>query len=326
MSDAERDRTAGMPLFGYDGDPSGRDYERWREEFCRRVMVVDLMPIGEGPVHCDIIPAQLPQVRVSCSTGTPIKFTSLGVNDELVLLMAPDSPLHAAMGKRALDIPSRGISLGDASIKGAYVSQLEDGGFKTALIDRKTLLERCPDAEDRVARGLARDPALASLIHQYYDLMIRHAPGLDALAHSAMAQHLIDLVVLALGAGRDEAELAKDRGLAAARFEAIKADILARLGDRTLSLIGVADRHRASPRYVQTLFERAGTTFSEFVLEQRLLLAHRLLKSPLNAVRKVSDIAHLSGFNDVSYFHRCFRRRFGATPADFRAAAAKKPR
>ncbi|WP_314951180.1 helix-turn-helix domain-containing protein [Bradyrhizobium cosmicum] len=52
------------------------------------------------------------------------------------------------------------------------------------------------------------------------------------------------------------------------------------------------------------------------MLEQRLLRAARLLRDPLHQVTKISDIAHLSGFNDVSYFHRTFRRRFGMTPLD----------
>jgi AraC-like DNA-binding protein len=33
---------------------------------------------------------------------------------------------------------------------------------------------------------------------------------------------------------------------------------------------------------------------------------------------RVSEIAYASGFNEVSYFNRCFRRRFGATPTHFR--------
>jgi AraC-like DNA-binding protein len=320
MSDDEAQRRGG-PQFGYAGDASGAGYEFWREEFCRRVMVVDLTPISDGPVRCDITPAQLPLVRMSCSTGTAMKFTSLGVNDELVLLMAPDSPLRAVMGPRALDMPSRGISLGDASIKGAYVSQLAEGGFKTALIDRKTLLENCPDAEGKVAQRLDRDPALSAFLHQYYDLAVRHAPHLDAVGQNAIAQHLIDLVVLAIGGGRDAQEVARNRGLAAARFEAVKADILSQLGNGSLTLSALAQKHRASPRYIQMLFERSGSTFSEFVLEQRLLRAARLLRDPLHRERKVSDIAHLSGFNDVSYFNRTFRRRFGMTPGDVRAGA-----
>jgi AraC-like DNA-binding protein len=319
----DKPKTGASPQFGYAGDPSGTGYEFWREEFCRRVMVVDLTPISDGPVRCDITPAQLPRVRMSCSTGTAMKFTSMGVNDDLVLLMAPDSPLRAVMGPRTLDVPSRGISLGDASIKGAYVSQLAEGGFKTALIDRKTLLDYCPDAESKVAQSLGRDPALSAFLHQYYDLAVAHAPRLDALGQNAIAQHLIDLVVLAIGAGRDAEEVAKGRGLAAARFEAIKADILSSIGDGALNLPALAQRHRASPRYVQMLFERSGTTFSEFLVEHRLLLAARLLRDPRHRARKVSDIAHLSGFNDVSYFHRVFRRRFGMTPSDMRGAQSR---
>jgi AraC-like DNA-binding protein len=30
--------------------------------------------------------------------------------------------------------------------------------------------------------------------------------------------------------------------------------------------------------------------------------------------RRISDIAFECGFNDLSYFNRCFRRRFGLTP------------
>ncbi|MGY8704675.1 helix-turn-helix transcriptional regulator [Bradyrhizobium sp. 18BD] len=36
------------------------------------------------------------------------------------------------------------------------------------------------------------------------------------------------------------------------------------------------------------------------------LLAHR--------EGRISDIAFACGFNDLSYFNRCFRRRFGLTP------------
>jgi AraC-like DNA-binding protein len=35
----------------------------------------------------------------------------------------------------------------------------------------------------------------------------------------------------------------------------------------------------------------------------------------------IAQIAHESGFGDVSYFNRAFRRHFGAKPSDFREAA-----
>ena len=44
-----------------------------------------------------------------------------------------------------------------------------------------------------------------------------------------------------------------------------------------------------------------------------------MLTSPQGDSMKISDIAYACGFNEVSYFNRCFRRRFGASPTQFRA-------
>src|SRR5262249_36222683 len=82
----------------------------------------------------------------------------------------------------------------------------------------------------------------------------------------------------------------------------------------------IAVRHRIKPRWVQRLFESQGTTFTEYVLAQRLCRAHRLLTDPRFANHKVSTIALDSGFGDLSYFNRAFRRRYGMTPSELRAA------
>jgi AraC-like DNA-binding protein len=36
---------------------------------------------------------------------------------------------------------------------------------------------------------------------------------------------------------------------------------------------------------------------------------------------RVSEIAYTCGFNEVSYFNRRFRARFGASPTEYRGAA-----
>ena len=54
------------------------------------------------------------------------------------------------------------------------------------------------------------------------------------------------------------------------------------------------------------------------VLELRLQKSRAMLADARNNRRKVSDIALACGFNEVSYFNRCFRRRFGASPTQFR--------
>ena len=70
------------------------------------------------------------------------------------------------------------------------------------------------------------------------------------------------------------------------------------------------------------LFEAEGTTFSEFVLARRLEHALQMLTLPSHAHLKITDIALASGFLDISYFNRVFRRRFSATPSEVRNSRA----
>ncbi len=56
----------------------------------------------------------------------------------------------------------------------------------------------------------------------------------------------------------------------------------------------------------------AGAGFTMRLTELRLRKAADMLAH--DSERRVSDIAFDCGFNDLSYFNRCFRRRFGLTP------------
>jgi AraC-like DNA-binding protein len=104
-------------------------------------------------------------------------------------------------------------------------------------------------------------------------------------------------------------------------LRAIQEVIANRLDQPDLSAATIAVRHRIKPRWVQRLFESEGTTFTEYVLAQRLVRAHRLLTDPLYANQKVSTMALDIGFGDLSYFNSAFRRRYGMTPSELRTAA-----
>jgi AraC-like DNA-binding protein len=138
--------------------------------------------------------------------------------------------------------------------------------------------------------------------------------------------HLHDLIAMTIGATRDAAEMARGRGVGAARLGAIKADIIEKLGRPDLTIDAVATAHGISARYVRALFDAEGTTFSGFVLTRRLALAHRKLADPHHVGQTISAIAFACGFGDLSYFNRAFRRRYGATPSDVRDAAQRVQR
>lgn len=139
-------------------------------------------------------------------------------------------------------------------------------------------------------------------------------PGADRV----VANHVCDLVGLSLGASRDSAARTVGRGRHAARLRIIKADILRNLERTDLSIARLSAAHHLSPRAVQRLFESEGTTLSAFVLERRLQRAHRFLSDDRFADRSISSIAFESGFGELSYFNRSFRKRFAASPSEVR--------
>ncbi len=60
---------------------------------------------------------------------------------------------------------------------------------------------------------------------------------------------------------------------------------------------------------------RTGRTFTELMQERRLNQAAWMLK---NTRQKVSDIALSVGYENISYFHRIFGKRFGLSPKKYR--------
>jgi AraC-like DNA-binding protein len=94
--------------------------------------------------------------------------------------------------------------------------------------------------------------------------------------------------------------------------------------DGDLSIGTMAARHRLPVRYVQRLFEAEGTSCTEFVLEQRLARARRILVNRRLARLKTSNVAIEAGFSKMSHFYATFRRRYGTSPADLSAQAQNR--
>jgi AraC-like DNA-binding protein len=212
------------------------------------------------------------------------------------------------------------LQRGDAiALRGA-----EPGSFTTSKAGRIATVE----FSDGGLVPLLRNSACARRVSAQTPglLLLRHylnaACAADVLSTHAVralaVAHIHDLAALALGGSREAEEIANGRGVKAARMAAIKSDIIARL-EREVKLGDIAARHRVSPRYVRMLFESDGSSFTEFVRAERLNWARRMLVSRRFDDRRISDIAYDVGFNDLSYFNRTFRQRFGVSPGEARA-------
>ncbi|MEP7312595.1 MAG: helix-turn-helix domain-containing protein [Pseudomonadota bacterium] len=90
-----------------------------------------------------------------------------------------------------------------------------------------------------------------------------------------------------------------------------------RLYDPSFAAVEVASVLGVSPRYVQLLFARAGTTPSRYLLRRRLEVAAARLK--MDERCSVSGVAFAVGFNDLSHFSRAFRRQYQKSAGEYRA-------
>jgi AraC-like DNA-binding protein len=296
----------------------------WREELCRGFCRMDVEPSEHGRIDCEIDYTTVSAVTLARATGSSSRFMRtrdvlIDGHDDLLLFSAVRGPVQVTQGQQSVSL-SQGqmclVEMNDlctAGLGGANV-------FTATRIARRSVLQLSPQAEDKLCQPLGENSALQAMLDRYTDLCFDVAPSLDAVGQQRAAQHLIDLTGLLLGAGADSAELATQRGYSAARFEHIKSDVLKNLHRADLTIDVVAQTHGLSPRQAQRFFAHSGVTFTEFVVEQRLALAHRLLVDPRFRHRKISDIAYSSGFGDLSYFNREFRRRFGDTPTAIRCA------
>src|SRR5215813_1003367 len=185
--------------------------------------------------------------------------------------------------------------------------------------------ERCALVPLLYAVELLDAPAVAAwspaarLLARYLDLFREPGalptPELRQLA----AAHLRDLLLLAHGTPGVAAGGPRKAHVAAARLRAIKRAIDAG-AENDLSVGTVAAGQRVSARYLQKLFKQDGTTFTQFVVDCRLERARQMLSDARLNYHTITAIAFASGFQDLSYFNRTFRRRFRCTPSEFRAA------
>ncbi len=186
--------------------------------------------------------------------------------------------------------------------------------FTNVHLPTTTLRAMVPGVDAMVGCELAPGGAL-SLAMDYSDLLLRHPNAVDE-AGMAIAAHLLDLAALGLGARGDHAIAARRGGLRAVRLKAVLQIMVKRFSEPDFSAQRLATAAGLSERYVNELLFEAGASFTTRLNELRLRRAADLLAH--GNQRRISDIAFECGFNDLSYFNRCFRRRFGLTPTAVR--------
>jgi AraC-like DNA-binding protein len=295
----------------------------WREALFQTEFNVDIEPARGAPFRGQATVRALPGLRLLSGKSSPATYRrnhKRVIRDDVVLSFGREVKHVSAQanGREAM------IEAGDAFLLPcggcASIQVPHEGEFTSLRLPRAALASNVVNLHDAYCQRIPRETPALVLRKRYHALLEWETEALadPALQHSAVT-HIYDLLAKTLGATRDAAAIADGRGVRAARMKLIKDDIARHLTETRLSVHTVAARHKVSARYVQRLFDECGSTFTEYVIEQRLERAHRLLTDPRLGDRTLTAIAFAAGFNDLSHFQRRFRRRYGATASDVRA-------
>ncbi len=185
-----------------------------------------------------------------------------------------------------------------------------DFTFVSAMLPRSELLAYQSLAPK--AHGTLVDPPAGPALHGFLSAL---ATETDQGVADRLYDHFAGLMLSAIEpiSGQADADLRMR--------DSIRSYVLSALSCPELSTVMVAERFGLSTRKVQRLFQAEGTTLMLWVRDQRLQRCARDLVNDENAGKSVSSIAQRWGFGDMSYFSRCFARRFGQSPSRFRGNA-----
>src|SRR5215813_10112054 len=214
----------GFLRFSTDELPERERLPMMREVWGRLFMHLEWEPLPDTEVHLNLVARALPQLTVSTLVGSAIRsertpaLMSDGIDD--IFLGMPSTAGHVAshLGREVVIAANSGLALSLADP--ITCTTVGSSHWKSVSIPRKVLAPLVPGLEDALQRPLHGEAF--NLLKGYVDLLGQDQTLASLPLRQLVVTHVHDLVALALGASRDAAEVAKVRGLRAARLHAIK--------------------------------------------------------------------------------------------------------
>jgi len=135
----------------------------------------------------------------------------------------------------------------------------------------------------------------------------------------AAARSLVDaaLAVISDAVREHESKSAPSPSLDDIRLERVLRYIDLHLSDPTITVQAVAEDCKMSQRFIFSLLQRHGTTFSALLWGKRLKLAGQWLSTSGVKDVTIKEVAHRVGFKSAAHFTRRFKREFRKSPRAF---------
>lgn len=192
-----------------------------------------------------------------------------------------------------------------------------EGRFSNHLsvhLPRQLLLAERPN-DFEISRRLAAEDPMSTMLRALVAKMLQTSSSHQRSAE--LRQLFLQATRQAFAADVPDTPLCP-RDRAGGRLELARALVDRHLTDERLTPQWLATRLGVSMRTLQEDFNALGTTVTCFIRDRRLHLARdRLVEKQRGADDgTIAQIAYSSGFNDISYFNRCFKKAFDCSPKE----------
>jgi AraC-like DNA-binding protein len=301
-----------------------RRFEAWHDTFGHGIARVDASTGDEAQFRADMIVQPLPDLLVarndvgSVSLMRGRQMLSDG-DDGCTFVLCLGGGADVGFGDKELKLRPGMATLVPHNLAGGMTTVDRALTFSLKLA-RPIATALAPDFDRRMIEPThPSDPAVA-ILTAYCEQLIGLQGGVPLATAALFSAQIRELIANVLNPQSELVRGAPFGGVKAGRLQAVLNAIAADLRSGELSAASVAQRLGLTPRYVHQLMDGAGLTFSQHVRNLRLDEARTVLRQHHSDHLRISDIAYLVGFQDLSYFNREFRLRFGQSPSDIRNA------
>ncbi len=307
--------------FRSDSIPAAHREAVVREELWQNIYRMDMVSPDPAAIRFDFHLRSLPDLycqysRMSAARLLRDRSLAARAGNRLALVSYFDGAVQVRQGNTVLELAPADTFL--VFMNTAAEFDVPDSRFICMDFEYRSLAPLLGSTELPALSKLPPSAELRMLLRYAGELMRQDEHCLSPELASLAVRQLQELMALVIRGNQDE-QLQHCGAVQRARLRAARSIISQRLHDPSFSQGELAGRLGISTRSVQHLFASIQTTFTSYLLEQRLALTQQKLSSPLCQHIPITSLALDAGFGDLSYFNRRFRQRYGLTPSEWRA-------
>lgn len=297
-------------------------FEAWSDFLDRTLMPIRIEPGGEHPFHVKTemrTVGDLALVSVAGAGGNVVRGSSeIARSPEHFHIISMHLGGEASLTARGNE---RQLARGDVFLIDT-MHEVRFGlerPYQHILVKVPTawLNAHLPGPDRLFGSVLSHQNALARLSAGYLLTAFQMADQLPRSASAMFSQHLLELLSEAF-AGAQPHDRVPTKEWQAVMFVHACRVIALKIGDAALRPNLIAAQLGISTRTLNRIFASHGETVMQHVLKERIKRAAKLLASPRQRHRSITEVALACGFNDLTHFGRVFTEHTGLTPSEWR--------